>query len=265
MTTEELRALPDKPLTTTPYTPITGSLWTMAKNDLSWLQRHERIVIVALVLLVGGFLGNKALNYDSAMKDAKVVALTQVVAQDKQNVSNLALQASQAQAVYQTTLDATTKLNAQLSASNAQLSVAMRKNQTVDATLALPALGQRLEVLVPSAQGGVTSATSGISLNDTASRGVVSALEQVPVLTAQLANETQVAQNNDQLVTQAQALNGKLYNEIDGLNKSVVDITAQGNAEVAAEKLNTKKAFRKGLKVGIGIGVVIGGFIMHAL
>lgn len=258
MTTEELRALPGKPI-------ITDSLWTMAKNDLSWLQRHERIVIVALVLLVGGFLGNKALNYDSAMKDAKVVALTQVVAQDKQNVSNLALQASQAQAVYQTTLDATTKLNAQLSASNAQLSASMRKNQTVDATLALPALGQRLEVLVPSAQGGVTATTSGISLNDTASRGVVSALEQVPVLTAQLENETQVAQNNADLVVQGKALNDTLYDEIDGLNKSVVDITAQGKAEVAAEKVKTKKAFIKGLKYGFVAGFAAGAYIVHAL
>jgi hypothetical protein len=258
MTTEELRALPGKPI-------ITDSLWTMAKNDLSWLQRHERIVIVALVLLVGGFLGNKALNYDSAMKDAKVVALTQVVAQDKQNVSNLAQQAATAQAAYQATLDAITKQNVALESSVAQESTILAQRQATDRQLPLPELAQRMEVLVPAAQGGITATTSGVVLSNTAAYGVANALEQVPVLQSQLASETQVAQNNADLVVQAQALNGKLYNEIDGLNKSVVDITAQGNAEVAAEKLNTKKAFRKGLKVGIGIGVVIGGFIMHAL
>jgi hypothetical protein len=53
--------------------------------------------------------------------------------------------------------------------------------------------------------------------------------------------------------------------QITSLNKSVVDITAQGKAEVAAEKVKTKKAFIKGLKYGFGIGFFAGAYIMHAL
>ena len=36
-----------------------GAIWAPIQKELSWLQRHERIVIVALVLVAGVFLGNK--------------------------------------------------------------------------------------------------------------------------------------------------------------------------------------------------------------
>ena len=244
----------------TPALP-TGQLWTMAKNDLSWLQKHERIVIVALVLLVGGFLGNKALNYDASLKDAKVAALTQVVAQDKQNVAAIALQAATAQQQYQVTLDAITKQNVALEASVAQESTILAQRQVADKALPLPALAQRLEVLVPAAQGGVTATTSGMSLSSAASYGVVNVLEQVPVLTNQLASETQVAQNNADLVNKSQAVSADLALEVGGLNKSLTDQTAQCKAEVAAEKVKTKKAWRNGFKWGAITGFIGGIFV----
>ena len=124
-----------------------------------------------------------------AQKDAKVAALTLVVNQDKQTVANLALQAAQAQATYQTTLDAITRQNAQLSAAVQADTALLAKNRATDAGLALPQLGQRLEVLVPGAAGGVTATTSGIVLNDTAAHSTVDVLEQVPVLQDELTNE----------------------------------------------------------------------------
>jgi hypothetical protein len=255
----------------TPNLP-TGQLWVAAKTELSTLEKyllafkhHERLLIVLAVLAFGSFGVSRWLNYDSAMKDAKVVALTQVVAQDKQNVSNLALAASTAQAAYQATLDAITKQNVALESSVAQESTILAQRQATDRQLPLPELAQRMEVLVPAAQGGITATTSGVVLSNTAAYGVANTLEQVPVLQSQLASETQVAKNNESLVTKSQAVNADLTNEIDGLNKSVVDITAQGKAEVAAEKVKTKKAFIKGLKYGFGIGFLAGAYIMHAL
>ena len=103
-----------------------GALWTVAKNDATWLQKHERVAIVVLVLIAGTFLGNKWLNYDASLKDAKVAALTQVVSQDKQNAAALALASAKAQQQYQLVLDTVSKQNTALEASVAQMAAGLK-------------------------------------------------------------------------------------------------------------------------------------------
>jgi len=243
----------------------TGQIWTVAKNDLSWIQKHERVVIVALVLLVGGFLGNKALNYDASLKDAKVAALTQVVSQDKQNAAALALASATAQQQYQVVLDTVSKQNIALEASVAQMTAGLKVQQATDRALPLPAVGQRIESLVPGAVGGVTATTAGVVMNDTASHSVLDVLEQVPVLEDELKNETQVAANNKAALDSASAVIVDKTAQVAGLNKELIDQQAHETAAVAAEKVKTKKAFIKGLKYGFGIGFVAGAWVMHAL
>ena len=242
-----------------------GAIWAPVQKELTWLQKHERIVIVALVLSAGVFLGNKWLNYDSAQKDARVAALTAQVAQDKVSVQNLALQAATAQATYQTTLDAITKQNVALEGSIAQMSASLAQRQKVDSQLPLPELGKRLEALVPAAQGGVIATTNGLALNATASYGVVNALEQVPVLTAQLKDETQVAANNQSALTSANTVIVDKTNQITGLNKSLTDQQAHEVAAVAAEKLKAKKAWRSGFKWGFAAGAALVGVLTHGI
>ena len=243
----------------------TGQLWTVAKNDASWLQRHERIVIVALVLCTGVFLGNKLLNYESAQKDAKVAALTFVVNQDKQTVANLALQAATAQAAYQTTLDAITKQNVALVQANAQELASLAQRQTADRVLPPSGLAQRLEVLVPATQGGVTTTTDSMTLNTNAAVSVVSALEQVPVLQNELNNETQVADNNRSALESASTVIADKTAQVAGLNKSLTDQQAHEAAAVAAEKVKTKKAWRSGFKWGFAAGAALVGVLTHGL
>ena len=243
----------------------TGQLWTVAKNDASWLMKHERIVIVALVLIAGVFLGNKYLNYDGARKDAQVATLTAIVQQDKVSVQNLALQAAQAQATYQTTLDAITKENASLAQANAQELASLAQRQTVDNALPLPAVAQRIEVLVPGAQGGITATTAGVVMNDTASHSVLTTLEEVPVLQDELKNETQVAVNTKSALDAASTVISDKTAQVAGLNKSLTDQQAHEAAAVAAEKLKTKKAWKNGFKWGFGLGFAAGAYIVHAL
>ena len=246
-------------------TNIGGAIWAPVQKELSWLQKHERIVIVALVLVAGVFLGNKYLNYESAQKDAKVAALTLVVNQDKQTVANLALQAAQAQATYQTTLDAITKENASLAQANAQELGALAQRQTVDKTLPLPAVASRIESLVPGAVGGITATTAGVVMNDTASHSVLTTLEEVPVLQDELKNETQVAANNQSALDEANTVIVDKTAQIIGLNKSLTDQQAHETAAVAAEKLKTKKAWRSGFKWGFAAGAALVGVLTHGL
>lgn len=243
----------------------TGQIWTVAKNDLSWIQKHERVVIVALVLLVGGFLGNKALNYDASLKDAKVAALTQVVSQDKQNAAALALASATAQQQYQVVLDTVSKQNTALEASVAQMAAGLKAQQAADRVLPPSGLAQRLEVLVPATQGGVTTTTDSMTLTTSASSSVVAALEQVPVLEDELKNETQVAANSQSALTAANTVIVDKTNQVTGLNRSLVDLQKHEDAAVAAEKLKTKKAWRSGFRWGFGLGFAAGAYIMHGV
>jgi len=250
----------------TPNLPnLGGAIWAPVKAELTWLQKHETIVIVAIVLMAGTFLGNKWLNYEGAQKDAKVAALTAIVAEDKQTVANLALQAAQAQATYQTTLDAITKQNASLAQANAQELAVLTKNQTVDKTLPLPDLAKRIETLAPGAQDGITATTNGLVMSDTASRSVASTLEQVPVLEDELKNETQVAANNKSALDAASTVIVDKTAQIGGLNKELTDQQAHEKAVIAADNVKIKKAWRSGFKWGFGLGFAAGAYVGHAL
>jgi hypothetical protein len=236
----------------------------MLEKYLALFRAHERAIIIVLVLGFGAHMYGRWIDLESSKKDAQVAALTQTVAQDKQSVANLALQTSQARAAYQTTLDAITKQNASLAQANAQEAALLTKNRVVDATLPLPQLGQRLQVLVPTATG-VTATSSGLALDSTSSVAVVQTLEQVPVLQTELANETQVAGNKDLVITSLQTINTDQSKQIASLNKSVVDLDAKDKADVAAEKAKTKKAFVRGFKWGLGLGFAAGAYVVHAL
>jgi hypothetical protein len=249
----------------------TGQLWVAAKTELSTLEKyllafkqHERLLIVLAILAFGTFGVSRWLNYESAQKDAKVAALTLVVAQDKASVQNLALQAQQAQATYQTTLDAITKENSALAQANAQQLASLAQRQTGDKQLPLPQLGQRLQVLVPAATG-VTATSTGLSLDSNSSVAVVQQLEQVPVLIDELKNETQVAANDKSALDAAGTVIVDKTVQIAGLNKSLTDQQAHEVAAVAAEKVKTKKAFWRGFKYGFVTGFGVGAYIVHAL
>ena len=259
-------------VTNTPNLPqIGGALWAPVQKELSWFEKyvqlfkaHERAIIVVLVLGFGAHMYGRWIDLEGNKANAQVVALTQTVAQDKQSVANLALQASQANAAFQTTLDAMTRQNQALAQANAQETALLTKNRAVDATLPLPQLGQRLQALVPAATG-VTATSTGLSLDSTSSVAVVQQLEQIPVLVDELKNETQVAANNKSALDAAGTVITDKTAQIVGLNKSLTDQQAHEVAAVAAEKVKTKKAFIKGFKWGAITGFIGGIFTMHAL
>jgi hypothetical protein len=236
----------------------------MLEKYLALFKAHERAIIVVLVLGFGAHMYGRWIDLESSQKDAQVAVLTQTVAQDKQSVASLAISTAQAQSQYQMALDAATKANAQLSASLAQETAILTKNRAVDATLPLPQLGQRLQVLVPAATG-VTATSNGLSLDSNSSVAIVQQLEQVPVLVDELKNETQIAANDKSALDAAGTVITDRTAQIAGLNKSLTDQQAHEVAAVAAEKAKTKKAFVKGLKFGFVAGFAAGAWLVHAL
>lgn len=232
---------------------------------ITWFKAHERTILVAAVLAFGVHLSGGVLNYLGRHDDAKVQALTSQVSQDAATVRSMSLAASQANEQYQTALT-------QLSAQNAQLAKALQQDQALlatnrktDAGMDMPALAVRINTLVPATAGGITPSASGLELTAPASHAVTDQLEAVPILQDQLKTETQVAQNNDTLRLAAGKANDSLTAEVGALGKQLTDAGAQCKAEVAAEKVKTKKAFIKGLKYGFVAGFAAGAYLIHAL
>lgn len=67
-------------------------LETVIKNDLSWLQRHERMVLVILTLAAVLWLGNKWLDKSATDAERKAAVAEQVLAETKQSNEKLAAQ-----------------------------------------------------------------------------------------------------------------------------------------------------------------------------
>lgn len=232
---------------------------------LTWLQKHERIIIVFLVLVVGGWLGNHWLNNRAEVADQKVVAAQQVLDTQKAANAQLALEVQQTASQYQAMVNSLTQQNAQLSSAMQSRTVVLQQQQVADKTLPLPDLGKRWSDLAGLNAGDVTASTSGITVTDAGARATVGKLEEVPILTANLADETTVADNRQAELDKSNDLIGGLNQQVTGLNTQIADGQKVCDTKLNASKADANKAKKNWLLRGLGVGVAIGIFIAEKL
>jgi hypothetical protein len=213
---------------------------TFIKTELTWLQKHERLMIVFLVLLVGVWLGNKYLNNSAAEAQTKYSIAAAQLEQTRQ-------EAAAAKADYQMTLDALTKQNASLAASVAQRQVVLAQRQTEIQTLPLPQVATRWQELIGGAND-IVSSTMGLSISDGGARRTVSQLEQVPVLVADKADLQKIADNKQIELDKAGVL-------IVSLSKQVKGTEDTCKLQVDAVKAQARKSKRNWFIAGFVSGI----------
>lgn len=231
---------------------------TEATAALSWLQRHERIVLVFLVLATVTWLGQKYLDVKSdRAQQAATVAVAQLTEQKNQN-AQLATQVGQLSTQYQ-------GLQVQLAQENAALASAMSNRVTVlheqqaaIKTMPLPELGNRWAQLTGVSPAELKADTTGISVTDTVARATVDQLELVPVLQANLTDSEAIADNRLEELTKANGLIDGLNTQVVGLNKTVESEEVVRKAEVAAAKAEANKSKGKWFKAGFITGNITG-------
>ena len=228
----------------------------------AWLKAHERLVMLALVLAVGAFGLSKYFDVDAARKEAKYVAAEQIVAEDQKNSAAAATATAQMQSQYTALVQALATQNAALASSIAQRTASQKAQVATDQTLPLSGLAARWNVLVPTVNPTVI--TNGVTLNEQGVRDTVSQLEQVPTLQGNLADETRIAQDNQQQAERSDALVGLQSAQITGLNTQIADQTKECTAQVAAVKAEGHKNLVKWFKRGFGLGFIAGIFAGHA-
>jgi hypothetical protein len=221
------------------------------KTYAAFIKAHHTLFII-LALAAFSFYGySKAINaWDAHEQRLDNVAQQKVVADATTN-QQLASQLVTLKANF----DATQKANqAQITLLLSQL----KAQQVKDAALPLPDLGSRWSVLLNLPPAAIEATPDNkLTLTSDAAHATVNALEELPVLTNQLALTTATLTGCQQVTTQQDKV-------IAGLNTQLMDTNTARAADQKAAKAAQKKSWLKGFKVGVIVGFV-GGLFAHKI
>lgn len=224
------------------------------KTDLTWIQKHERLLLALVGGLVLWFAIGKIdtliANHDHAnLQQAQVAAAVQ---EDKNKA--LIAQVAQQAADYKALAEKVEAQNAALEQANVALATSLTKQQKTDATLPPTELVARMNTLVPTA--GATFTSSGVVLPQAGAVAVTQELEKVPVLTKQLDNETVIEQGTQKQLALSETQVATLNNQVTGL-KTQATLDAQVcKDQIAVVKADARKSKRKWAIIG-AVSVII--------
>jgi hypothetical protein len=219
----------------------------------TWFKQHERLIIVALVLVFCAFGVSKYFDVSAVRADAKFVAAQQIAVNDRANAAAAAQQAAITVLQYQAMVDALSKQNASLSASIAQRTASGNTQRTVDAKMALSPLVSRWNE-VAGTEIDLSLKDNTVTVSDTDAHKTVDLLEQVPVLAQNLKDETVIAGNlQNELNAGVKARDAKDV-QISALNKELTDDAKACTLQIAAVKADARKSKGRWAKISFVIG-----------
>jgi len=236
----------------------------MLDKYITWFKAHERLLLVALVLLVGHYgvkhyLDNAA-SADKTKVDVAVAALASQKAVDVQ----LAAQTAQATAQYQTIVQALSVQNVALAKAVTERSAGLQQQRQIDSQLPVSGLAERIQALALMPPGSISITPTSVVLTQPGALSVASALESIPVLTQDVKDETQIADNRQLEVEKANSVVSSLTAQVSGLTLAGVDADKACKAEVASVKADARKSKLSWFKRGLVVGFIGGLFVGHA-
>lgn len=243
-------------------TPTTTVTTVAEATGWAWLKAHERVVMLAMVLALSAFGISKYYDVSAARADAKNVAAQQLLSQAQQNSAAQAAVTAQVQAQYSALIQSLSAENAALNASMAQRTASQKTQTVIDANLPMTGLAARWNVLLPTVQPTVLA--NGLSIDAQGAHDTVAALESIPVLTANLKDETALAANFQSQAVKCDSLVTDQKNQITGLTTQITDQKKADATELAAAKADGRKNSIKWFKRGFIVGFITGIFTGHA-
>jgi len=233
------------------------------QKDKSWILSHERILTIFAVLLFVAFLGNKWINHSAEVASEKAIA-TQQVLQEQINVNaTIAANLKDELQSYKQTLATLTAQNAALVQSINQRQVAVKKQQKIDETLPLPALGKRLEELAGIKTPEVTAVEKGLEISEAGSRAITQLLETLPALQQDVKALQQEVGNKDIQIASLTSLVNSYATQVEGLKKELVDKDKACQAQINEVKAKARKSKIRYFLTGLGIGVGVAAYLLH--
>jgi hypothetical protein len=245
--------------------PPSGLVVPASMVTATWIKVHEKFLIVLMVLLFGSLGLHHFLFNQAAAATQKVAVLEATLSSQKAQDAVNAATMAQVQSQYQSIVQSLTAQNSALAAATAQRTVVLQARQTENATLPLPELANRLQVVGNIAPKDISVAPGGVLLTQPGVLAAVNTLETVPVLRSNLNDEKQIATNLTDELAKGNALILAQGTQITGLNVTLADQTKACTAEVAAVKkrgrLQSFRWFMRGFFLGVASGLYAG----HAL
>lgn len=238
--------VPAKPVSTLP---------TWVQNWETLIKAHEKIIIIAILAFAGFHFYSKAIDawdrYDSKTAQNAAVVMKTDDATTKADTATLA--------ALQKSVAAQQMLIAQQIVKQKQQTQAQ---QQTDATLPLPDLGARLALIAQLTPADVNSAQvpGSLVVSEPGALKITQQLETIPSLEAQNAALNTELTNDGTIIAKQTTLIADLNTELTDEKKSHV-------ADVNAQKVKTRHAFIRGLKIGLGVGFIAGlvtGHYAHA-
>lgn len=248
---------------TDPKVVIEGTNIPLVKR--TWLQRHERIVIVFLVLLVGGFVCNRWINVSARNAEGQAAVAVQQLKDQKAQNQQLADENARASQAYLQIVATLQQQNDQLTHAMASRNTALAKQQATDKTLPLPDLAKHWQAIAGISDKDMSASVTGITVDDAAAIQTVSLLEDIPVLQDNLKDETTIANNNQSQLTEANKVMSGLNAQVSGLNAQAKDADVACKAQIAKVNADAGKSKRNWFVRGVVTGAAIAGYIAFHL
>lgn len=243
--------------------PITTNTITTEVTEVkTWLQKHERLIIVVLCLASGLLLANLILDHQADRDKAAATTAQQILTAQQATDKSLAAQVAQNTQQYQALVVQLSQQNTQLAQAAQTRTVVLQAQQKTDDTIPLPDLGNRWAQLANISPTAFTATTQGVSVTPEAARTTVTQLEEVPVLTQNLADQKTETANVQKELDGSNTINGLLVTQISGLKTEIVDDTKACSTEEASLKADARKGKFHWFGIGYGAGFV-SGFAVH--
>jgi beta-xylosidase len=232
----------------------------LTNEGLSWLQKHEKLVLVFMSLVVLFFVLEKSLDIVSKYEDHRASTANAIVEAQKVKNETELTQAKQFLSDYQSTLAQTVKANEALSTAITTREKVVVVQQKADAQMQPSQLAQRWQDLIHDP--GVTATTDGFNLTDSAALTTVQQLEEVPILQLNLEDERSKEANLQETNDKAKDLidQGKIV--VNGLKLELTEKAKSCTIDLDAEKAKGRKGKIKAFGIGYAAGFV-SGIILH--
>lgn len=234
-----------------------------AAPSQTWLQKHERMVICALVLMVTMFLGNKYIDSNAAKAQTQASVAAQLAADAKLSAQQAATQAAQTQAQYQAMVTALTQQNATLAQAVTQRDSILGKQQAAVSTAPLTDVAQQWQTAL-GGSGDVTPSTIGLNISDSGARKTLTQLLALPVVQADLADAKEITKNTQAELDGANKNLAAVNTQVSALNTQLKADDVACKASIVALKAEGRKGKVKFFKIGFVTGFIAGLWAGHS-
>ena len=245
-------------MSTTVTATTTTPTSTSTTVTQSWLRTHERLLALALVLLVGYFGLNHILDSRATAAEARASVAEQTLITQKAQDAQLATTVAQVTQQYQQLIVNLGVQNSALATSLAARQRAQATQIATDAHLPLNALATRLQSLGQAPLESVTVSQDKIELAQAGAVAVTQTLELLPVAQADLKDTQATLGATQGALTQANVVIADQVKQITGLNTALVLADNKDKADVAALKAEGRKNSAKWFFRGTVIGFIAG-------